>query len=241
MKKVRIILVVATLFFGAMAYYFMTQADGGADGLSSFMPMVLFGVLFLCSVIGFLVTLILRKKHSVRTRNWIIGAAITLPIMGLILVIGVFGYFSFQYQSDWENKVANEKSVLETQQFTDEDFGVSFQHISGRVTMYEGGKPIPTPLTPRIENNMLLVPFDDDSYLDPDVLIKVENEKAITVQNYFSGLKTKLDLKDVVLKEQDLGYFKNLGNGTKLWKAEANVKERKKLADYFLPVKKGRA
>ena len=235
MRKVSLLLLMATIFFGALAYYFMYQSDGGADGLSAFVPMVLFGVLFLSSLIGFLVSLLIRKEQSARTRNWIIGAAITLPIMGLLSVIGVFGYFTYSYQSDWEETMAKEKSVLETLRFKDEGFGVSFQHISGRVTTFENGKPIPTKIIPRVQNNMLVVPADDESYLNPDVLMRIENDKAIVFESYFKDLKRELALSNIDIDEQDFGDFKMLGKETKLWKVEADFEDRTKVANYFLP------
>ena len=234
MKKVRLLLILATLFFGVLAYYYMYHAGGGADGLSAFMPMVLFGVLFLCSLVGFLVSLLIRKEHSARTRNWILGAAITLPIMGVISAIGVFAYFNYEYQSNWEKSVAQEKSVLETQQFVDEDFGVSFQHISGRVTTFEGGTPIPTSITPVVENNMLTVPSDDESYLNPDVLMKIEADTPIVAESYFKDLKGELGLSNINLEKHDLGAFKNLGEEARLWTVEADFENRKKVANYFL-------
>lgn len=233
MKKISKVLALVMLFLGALTYYFMYHADAGADGLGTFIPLVFVGVLFLCSTLAFLLSLFLNKTQSTKTRNWITVVAIALPILGFLGVSGTFASFTLDYQNDWEDKIEKEKTVLENLTFINKDFRISFNYVSGRVSEYHDGEPIPTPITPHIKSNSLLVPVDDNSYLKPDILLKKDFNPNSTVEAYFKNVKKQMGIVDATLKEQSLNDFKNLDANTNLWLINTSIENQKKIAEYF--------
>ncbi|MFK7814101.1 MAG: hypothetical protein AB8B59_16505 [Maribacter sp.] len=242
MKKSSLLLLLAALFFGAVTYYFMYFADGGADGLSSFVFIVLFGVLSACLFLAFLLSFFLRKGQSKTARNWIIGVVIALPILGILSITGVFSYFTYDYQNQWEVQVESDKSVLTTLRFKDDNFGVAFNHVSGNVSTYYNGTPIPTPITPRIGNGMLVMPIDDSNYLEPDFLIKLKNEEKVTLSEYTEGLNKELNL-EIKFKKADVADFLNVLKNTEILMLGSDVpyQKREQLGKYLLPEKTGQS
>lgn len=240
MKKSSLVLLLAALFFGAVTYYFMYYADGGADGLGSYMFIILFGVLTACLLVAFLLSFLIRKGQSKTIRNLIIGAVIVLPILGILSVAGVFSYFTYDYEKQWEDQIESDSSVLTTLQFEDKNFGVAFKHVSGKVSVYENGKPIPTPMTPKIVDGKLIVPADDETYMEPDVLIKLENKEQLTLFKYLEELNSELNL-DVKFKNGDLDDFPNLSKDTKILMLgeETPYKQREKIGKQLASEKMG--
>lgn len=237
MKKTSIVLAAFTLIFGVLLAYFMFYADSGPDGLSNFMLIVLFGVLFICVLLAFLVSVIPRKAGSSK-HNWIIGLVVGLPILGLLPVSGVFGYAAIDYENEYDNKVEINKSVLKTLHFEDNDFGVSFDHISGNVRGYRDGELITVPITPKIENGVLMVPVDDESYSEPDVLMKLEQNSNEELSIFLDSLKVKVQLPNAKFKKVTDETFFKLSADTEIWLAENNgipYKDRLKLTQHFLP------
>lgn len=237
MTKTSLILLVFTFFFGIVGAYVMYFSSGGADGLSNFIPLVFVGVLFVCFLLAFILSLFLNQSPSGR-KKWLLGGIIALPILGLLSVVGVFGYFTFDYNSRYATQVEESKSVLETLRFEDKDFGVAFTHISGRVSTFENGMPIPTGITPEVQNGMLVVPSDNETYLEPDVLISLEIPSTKKVSGFLEDLKKKLELTDIGFEEVSLKSFPRLPSSTELWVAQepqVSYQDRVKLVTHFLP------
>ncbi|MDB4292677.1 hypothetical protein N9954_04665 [Maribacter sp.] len=237
MKKVNLIFGILTLFFGALGLYFMYFADGGADGLSTFVPLVFLSVLFVCCLLAFVISLFLNLQSS-GSKKMLLGIIIALPVLGMLSVAGVFGYFSWEYKAQHAAQIQEHKSVLKTLQFKDENFGVAFHHVSGNVTTYENGIPIPTPITPRLENNMLIVPVDDKTYLAPDILMKIRGNPNLGLSQFLEGLKQQLQLRNTNFEEVSSEKFSKSLVNTKIWVAQnpqTSPQDRLALSTHLLP------
>lgn len=238
MKKTSIIFATITLFFAALTYYFMFYGDGGADGLSTFILIAFAGILCFCSLLAFLLTLFLRKGQSRRTRNWIMGVALVLPLLGFICVAGVFTYFTADYQSQWEIRVEKDKTVLNDKHFKDTSLGISFNYVSANVTSYINDMPVPTPITPKIKNGILLVPVDDESYHDPDVLLKLNIDPNTETSQFLKDLEKQLQLTKLNFNKISAKALPKLDSSYEIWSAQrsqTSPEDRKKLKLHFVP------
>lgn len=226
-KKSKLFLVLTALFLGLLIY-FNYFASVGADGLSTFFPIIGMGVLFVCSLTAFLFSFFTNS--------------IKIPI--LIIAFGVFGciatlsYFSFDYTSQHKEQVENNKKWLKTKTFKNLENGITFQYVSGSINEYAGNTPIINDINISIEKETITIP-SESSYSPSDIIHKELKKSTITLKehlkNIFSSNKVLLECD---LKNVSNSYFKNLPKESEIYKIEFSGKNescRKAIVNNWLP------
>ena len=84
MKILPMVFAVLTWMLAGICYYYMFYADAGPDGLGTFFPIIIVGILYLMSLVVFLIQLWLLKDLSSGLKV-VCALVVVLPIV-LILV-----------------------------------------------------------------------------------------------------------------------------------------------------------
>jgi hypothetical protein len=157
-------------------------------------------------------------------------------MIGLFSVMGVFTWFTKDYENGFREMVELDKTVLENKRFTDSDFEISFDHVSGRVSEYRSGVPIPVPITPYKEDGILYVPVDNETYHRPDVLLKYDGSFDGSLSEFTASLKIEINKPNLAFSKVSSGMFPKLSNMEVLsLDKKESAKEKLKLAQHFIP------
>lgn len=104
MRKANLLFVVLTLILMAYAFYLVNYADGGADGLSNFFPLVIALILSLGCLIGFFVSLFLQRETS-NLQKTLLAIAALIVVIGFLASIGLLGNGNADYEVEVQEQV----------------------------------------------------------------------------------------------------------------------------------------
>jgi len=231
-----IITAVGTLFFLAVLMYMKWYGDGGADGLSMFFPMVLTGLACIGFLMVFLGVLIFTNKGDFKFK--LLAFALVMAPLGYVLATMFHSTRIEDYEQVVQEVIEEDKAFLETKTYESTALGILFSHVSGNVGRYNDGKPEITPITPKMENGMLTIPVDDESYYDSDYILKVSKPDSISVGQYVDRLVKELSLKKIFFSN-DSSTFTHLPDDVEILVSKIQgvpLEEKLILANYFNPV-----
>lgn len=203
--------------FGSIVLYTMFFGDGGADGLSGFITLVIFGILFLASIIGLIVSFI-SKAFPNKTKGKILFLAFCFPFIGVGVILFIFSMFNAEYTTRLQEDIAIEKSVNHTKRFKSEALQLEFFHVSGEVVGSSNNKPTVAPVLPKVIDSVLIIPENKDAYSStPDKLFFVKKDAGLTTKKYLLNIINTSDLnkKKCTLKKVNVAKeFPNLDSET---------------------------
>lgn len=104
MKKANLLFAVFTLILMTYGAYLNNYADGGADGLSNFILLVIVLILSFGCLIGFFVSLFLQQETSQLQKILLTIVALVVTI-GFLASTGLFGYDTMDYEVEVQEQI----------------------------------------------------------------------------------------------------------------------------------------
>ncbi|GAA3517063.1 hypothetical protein GCM10022393_33930 [Aquimarina addita] len=178
MKIITPLLCIICLVSGTALLYTYLYANGGADGLGSFFIGVILAILFICSLIGCIASLI-STIFSKKVKKIILLCAACTPVLAIIIIGSIFFVFNTEYQNDYQKSIDIEKSINHTEIFKSDVLQLQFTHVSGEVNGSVNGIPTVVSITPKIIDSILYVTKSEDKYYFPDRLFFIQKKAPI--------------------------------------------------------------
>ncbi len=188
--KITIKTVLALLCLGSVAILLYTNfyGDYGADGLGNFFTAVIFGILFIASLIGLIASLI-SNLFPKKNKKRLLLFALCTPAIGIAVILYIFSMFDAEHTTRIEEGITEEKSVNHTETFQSEVLKLEFYHVSGEVIGRSNNMPTIAPIIPKVVDSILIIPENEDAYASsPDKLFFIKKEKKITTEKYLTRL-----------------------------------------------------
>jgi len=88
----------------AYGFYLANYADGGADGLSNFFPLLIVLVLSLGCLIGFFVSLFLQRE-TLRVHKILLALVALVVLIVFLNSIGLFGNNNMNYEVEVQERL----------------------------------------------------------------------------------------------------------------------------------------
>ncbi len=187
-NSTQVALAIACSISGGILAYSIFFGDGGADGLSNFFTIIIFGILFIVFVIGFIFSLI-SGSVSKKTKTHEILLPLFMPVAGILVIGGVFSMFEEEYTDSINKNITIEKSVNYTKIFSSSLLQLEFFHVSGQVTGNSNNTPTVAPIIPKVIDSVLIIPENEDAYTNiPDKLFFIKKEEKSTTEQYLTGV-----------------------------------------------------
>ncbi|TPN82979.1 hypothetical protein [Aquimarina algicola] len=211
MKYISYMLLAICIISGGLLFCLHQYGDGGADGLSLFIPGLMLIIILLCSLIGFIITLFLpliAKRHRSKVA---IFAAIT-PIIAIAIIATTFYSFNAEYATRIEEDIAIEKSILTTELFSSDIMGIKFHHVSGNVSGSDGGVPIVDTIVPIVKDSTLHFTKNGEILTLSDQVFFIDKNHNQDLEDFLAnGLKKLFDEDNCMPKKIKVSkVFKNL-------------------------------